>query len=508
VKIAFLSPSNQALISEMSDAVHDLYQTHAYPAMSHPSTDPAATAVAARLAGLDAPDPSHARILDIGCATGHNLLPLAARWPKARFTGIDFSKPAIEEASESARLAGLTNVEFIGADLKTFNPGDGVNYDFIISHGIYSWVPGAVRQALLDFCATRLSPQGIAMISYNTLPGWSLRKSIANLTKLLSAESTSKPIGQEPEQILASLLMAAGNHNPYSRYLTQVLHDIFGQGGYFLRFDDLGPINEPCTFLDFIAHTSRSGLLYLAESLLCENFPCALAPEAAEILKPLAGEPHLLQQTIDVLTNRSFRHSLLCRADAPVERHPNPTSVLKFAVRCPHVMKHIAGGVRLMNHSGGELARCEKALEVALFSVLSKTNPETVPFHEVIVHMAEFLKQPFDYSRHLLPLAEVVMEAARKGLISLRSEAVRFNPEPPAVPALGALRLLAARNGQPMVDAYHMPCHLDDERKRQLAAAMDGSRTMDELTALANTNAPDFNVAAWLKHLAARGMFG
>jgi hypothetical protein len=59
-----------------------------------------------------------------------------------------------------------------------------------------------------------------------------------------------------------------------------------------------------------------------------------------------------------------------------------------------------------------------------------------------------------------------------------------------------------------MVDAYHMPCHLDDERKRQLAAAMDGSRTMDELTALANTNAPDFNVAAWLKHLAARGMFG
>jgi len=491
----------------MSDAVYDLYQTHAYPAMSYPSTDPAVTAVAARLSGLDVRDPSCARILEIGCSSGPNLLPLAARWPESHFTGIDFSKPAIHVARETARLAGMPNIEFVDADLQSFDPGDEASYDFIICHGIYSWVPDAVRQALLDFCAARLSPQGTVMISFNTLPGWSLRKSIADLTRRLAGKSTSGFIGQEPEQILAFLAMAAGNQAPYNRHLTQVLHDIFGQGGDFLKFDDLSPINEPCTFLDFIAHTSRSGLLYLGESRLSENFPGSLAPDASEILKPLASDPHLLQQTIDLLTNRTFRHSILSRCDAPVERRHNAAMVLKFAVRCSHAVEPIAGGARLLDHSGGVLARYENPLAVAFFAALSKTNPETVPFHEVIVHMAEFLHEPFDFTRDIPPLAHLAMDAARQGLISLRCEPVRFDTTPPAMPDLGPLRLVAARKGQPIVDPYHMPCDLDDVHKRQLAVAMDGSRTKDELVSLAKNIAPDFDFPAWLGRLAAHGMF-
>jgi len=491
----------------MSDPVHDLYQAHAYPAMSHPSTDPAVTAVAARLAGLDVRAPSCASVLEIGCASGHNLLPLAARWPDSRFTGIDFSKPAIKEARESARHARLTNIEFIESDLQTFDPGNEVNYDFIITHGIYSWVPDAVRQALLDFCAARLSLQGTALISYNTLPGWSLRKSLVDLTRQLSRKPTSGSIGQTPEQILVFLAMAAGNHTPYTRHLTCVLHDMFGQGDDFLTFDDFSPINEPCTFLDFIAHTSRSGLRYLGESQLAEDSPSALAPEAAEILKPLANDTPLLQQTIDMLTNRTFRSSLLCRSDAPVEGRFNVAMVLKFAVRSPHAVEHITGGVRLMKHGGGELARFEQPLAAAFFAALTKSNPETVPIHEVIVHMAGFLKEPFDFARDLTPLARLVLDSARQGLISLRYEPVRFDTAPPASPDLGPLRLLAARKGQPLVDPYHMPCLLDDARKRQLAVAMDGSRAMDELAALAKTMAPTFDFQAWLRHLAARGMF-
>jgi hypothetical protein len=75
------------------------------------------------------------------------------------------------------------------------------------------------------------------------------------------------------------------------------------------------------------------------------------------------------------------------------------------------------------------------------------------------------------------------------------------------MPNLGQLRLLAAGKGQPIIDAYHMPCPLDDERKRQIAILMDGTRSVDELTAQAKTIAPDFNFPAWLRHLAARGMF-
>ena len=491
----------------MSDPVKDLYEHHSYPAWSHPQTDPAVTAVAARVAGLDVRDPACATILEIGCAAGHNLLPLAARWPQSRFTGIDFSSSAIAEARETARLAGLANVEFIETDLRTFDPGAGTRYDFIIAHGFYSWVRGEIRQALLDFCATRLSPQGSALISYNTLPGWSLRQSIVDLTKRLSEITTPQPFGGNPEQILASLLMAAGNHTPYSRHLTQVLHDMFGKGDYFLQFDDFSPINEPCTFLDFIAHTQRSGLRYLAESLLAEDYPNTLAPEAAEILKPLAGTPHLLQQTIDVLTNRRFRHSVLCRSDAPVQPPRNPAVVLKFAARGPQTVESVTGGARLLNHSGTELARLQQPLAIAFFSALVLTNPQTVPFHETIVHMAEFLTEPFDFTRDLPALASLVLDAARQNLISLRYEPVRFDPQPPHLPDLGPLRLLAVRKGQPIIDPYHVACMIDEEPKQQLAAAMDGSHTRDELAVLAANLAPDFNFSPWLRSLAARGMF-
>jgi hypothetical protein len=345
------------------------------------------------------------------------------------------------------------------------------------------------------------------LISYNTLPGWSLRHTLVELTRQISGRPGTGLVGQDPEGILAILAMAAGNHTPYARHLTQVLHDMFGKGDGVLAFDDFGPINKPRTFLDFIGHAAGAGLRYLGESQLAEDFPGSLDPEAVEILKPLANDPYALQQTIDVLTNRTFRSSLLCRANAPLQGRINPATALHFAVLCPHTFERTAGGARLLGRTGEELARFEQPLATAFFSVLSKIKPETVPFNEVIVHMAAFLDEPFDVTRDLPSLASLVMNSARQGLISLRYAPVRFDPVPPYMPDLGSLRLLAARKGQPLVDAYHRPCLLDDERKKQMAIAMDGSRTVDDLTALAKAIAPNFDFGAWLRHLAACGMF-
>lgn len=477
----------------MSDPVLDLYQSRVYQAMSHPSTDPAVTAVAARLAGLDVPAPSAARFLEIGCAAGHNLLPLAARWPESRFVGIDFSTSAIAEARETARLAGLTNVVFVETDLRTYQPGDGELFDFIITHGVYSWVPADVRQASLDLCAARLSLCGVALISYNTMPGWSLRKTLGGLTSRLSA---TQSVGGDPGEILAFLATAAGNQTPYARHLTSELHEMLGKGGAALAFDDFGPVNEPCTFLDFTDHAGRSGLRYLGESQLVEDFPLSLPPEAAEILKPLAGNPRVMQQTIDVLTNRAFRRSLLCRADAPGEGMA-AARVLDFSVRSPHVFERMAGGARLLNQAGKELARFEDPLVVAFFSVLSTT--QSIPVGEVIWQMPDLL----DPDRRL---PRMVVDSARRGLVLLRDEPVRFDPGIPAFPNLGPLRLISARKGQPIVDLYHAPCHLDD-RWQPVAVAMDGSRSVADLVALAKTIGPNSDLQTWLGHLAARGMF-
>jgi trans-aconitate methyltransferase len=483
----------------MSDPVHDLYQSHAYPAMSHPLTDPAVTSVCAELAGLEITPPSGATILEIGCASGHNLLPLAARWPDSRFTGIDFSRSAIEEARETSRLAGIGNVEFIEADLRNFEPDEGIRFDHIIAHGFYSWVPEDVRQGLLDFCAANLPPRGVAFISYNTLPGWSLRKSIVELTRQLSQRTDE----HGPGQVLAQLAMAAGNHNHYARHLTSVLHDMFGKGDDVLAFDDFGPINEPCSFLEFAGHAARSGLRYLGESQLADNQPDSLAPDALEILGPLATNSLERQQMIDVLTNRTFRRSLLCRADAPIHDRIPATTVLNFSIRCPHVVERGVAGVRLMDHSGNELARFDQPLAVALFTTLTETRTQSIPIHEVIGHLAGGLMGTTD----LPELARLILQSARKNLVSLRHGPVSFDTMPPVFPNLGALSLLAARKGWPLVDPYHAPCMLNDVRKQQLAVAMDGTRRVDELVSLAETIAPGFDFTSWLAHLTSRGMF-
>ena len=489
----------------MSDPVHALYQSREYPAMSHPSTDPAITAVAAKLAGLDIPTPACANILEIGCSSGHNLLPLAARWPDSRFTGIDFSAAAIRDARQRAAEAGLTNVAFIEADLTDFDPGDD-SYDFILAQGIYSWVPERVRQSLLDFCAAHLSHEGVATISYNTLPGWSLRRTLASLTDLLSQRPAAGEIGSHPEAILAYLATAAGCHTPYARHLTAVLHDMFGKGSEALRFDDFGPINEACSFLDFTAHASRSGLLYLGESQIADNFPASLAPDAATVLRPLAHDPLALQQTIDVLTNRTFRSSVLCRADAPIQTRITTATALHFSVRCQHAFEADARGARLVGHEGEELARFEHPLAVAFFTALEECAPESVPMAEIIERMADRMKDQFDPTHSLPPLATLVMEAARQNLILLRYEPVRFDPHPPAFPDLGRLRLMAAARGQVLVDIYHAPCRFEDARV-QVAMAMDGTRSIDELAALSKSVVPQLDFHAWLAWLAERGMF-
>ncbi|MCF7676201.1 MAG: class I SAM-dependent methyltransferase, partial [Akkermansiaceae bacterium] len=119
-------------------AVRALYQNRSYPPMSHPLSDPAVTAVAARLGGLTPVLPRQARILEIGCATGHNLLPLARRWPASTCLGVDLAAHAVAIARELATEAAITNATFTAADLRHFDPGPEP-FDFIIAHGLFSW---------------------------------------------------------------------------------------------------------------------------------------------------------------------------------------------------------------------------------------------------------------------------------------------------------------------------------------------------------------------------------
>lgn len=109
------------------------------------------------------------RVLELGCGTGGNLPPMAATLPGSQFTGTDMSERQIEMARELAEGGRLRNIEFLAGDALPLlaDTADG-SFDYIILHGLYSWVPLQVQSALLPLCGGLLSEAGIAYVSYNT----------------------------------------------------------------------------------------------------------------------------------------------------------------------------------------------------------------------------------------------------------------------------------------------------------------------------------------------------
>lgn len=109
-----------------------------------------------------------------GLRRAANLLPIASGLPGARVVGIDRTESQVKDGRERADRLGLTNLDLRAMDILDVDDSLG-SFDFIVCHGVYSWVPDAVREKLLEVCRANLAPGGVAYVSFNAFPGWHLR---------------------------------------------------------------------------------------------------------------------------------------------------------------------------------------------------------------------------------------------------------------------------------------------------------------------------------------------
>ncbi len=137
-------------------------------------THPGNLACHARLFGLQPADIETCRVLEIGCGNGINLLSLAQILPGAQFIGIDDVQRQIEHGIQIAQAIGCSNVELRAMSVADLHEQLG-KFDYILCHGVYSWVPPEIAAHVLRAIQTCLKPQGVAYISYNIYPGWHLR---------------------------------------------------------------------------------------------------------------------------------------------------------------------------------------------------------------------------------------------------------------------------------------------------------------------------------------------
>lgn len=135
------------------------YNQLPYPSMPFTDTQPAHLAAFATLFGIVAPDIGCARVLELGCAAGGNIIPLAARFPQASFTGIDLSRRHIDDGGKRIAALALTNVRLQQADLTTLDLA-GQQFDYIICNGVFSWVPKPTQEAIFRLCRQTLASNG------------------------------------------------------------------------------------------------------------------------------------------------------------------------------------------------------------------------------------------------------------------------------------------------------------------------------------------------------------
>jgi len=451
----------------MENQLHQLYQAQAYPPMSHPSADPALSAVAASLGGLKPPHPATARILEIGCSSGHNLIPLALRWPQSDCTGIDFVENPILEARQRAEAAGAENVIFEVADLLNYRPRGG-KFDYIIAHGFFSWVPDEVKAALLVFCRENLTATGIATISFNLECGWAKRMPVIQKVRII------QELGQV--DVISGLEVLRGMSEPDSPELA-IIDDMLAKGPAILAFDDFAPINDPWPLDGFAQAAANAGLRWLGESDPAENIPSALSDAEVAELAEKNLNPLDFQLAADALANRTFRSGVLCLADAAVEQRIFLNRVFDFSMRAG---KAPAG-----------------AGKRRLWQAIQTFAPCSASVTEVQALLPEV---------DLRELAAMIYDGISNGWIRARIEPVIFEAGVPEFPCLDRFRLLSARARLPLVDIWHNPCLFPDSHF-QVLAAMDGTLSQAELATFAKAACPELAIEPWLQHLAERGMF-
>jgi SAM-dependent methyltransferase len=274
--------------------------------------------------------PERCRVLELGCAGGGNLIPLARRLPQSHFVGIDLSARQIATGREEVRALGLTNVELLPMDLLDLGKELG-RFDYILCHGVYSWVPAAVRDKILAVCTLSLRPQGIAYVSYNCYPGWRTRGAVRDLMRY-HAGRTGDPRDRlrRAREILAFL--AASVRDPQGRYgrmLAEEAERLAGLPDDYVFHEYLEEVNHPVYFHEFVEHAAAHGLQYVWEAYVGE-LGSDLRPEVIQAVRGLTPDLIGQQQYLDFLTDRPFRSSLLCRAGIALDRTIPPERMTAF----------------------------------------------------------------------------------------------------------------------------------------------------------------------------------
>jgi SAM-dependent methyltransferase len=459
------------------------YDELPYDSLPLPETQPDFLAAMAKLHGFDAPDPGRARILELGCAQGGNLIPLAWRWPGSDCVGVELSRVQAEAGAAFIHALGVSNVRILHGDLAALPDALG-EFDYIIAHGVFSWVPPSVQQALLAACRRHLAPHGIAYISFNVAAGWASLQPLRDA--LIARSDATLPAPAHLQQALRVLdELEAEWRDPG---LLKEIAYLKSAAPSYLFHEYLAEFNTPMCFGEFTAQLDAHGLRYVGEA-----GPRRAVVELEDawglVAEGMMGRWLDAEAALDDALASRFRRALIARDDAPCAQPPQAGAQSGLAFYADlhsddEIDLDVASEQNFIDAAGNTFPIAQPAMKAAAMA-LSAVYPNALTYSGVLTAarqtLAEYgVNENLDEAAFRDALFRLLMAHGVMPTVSADS----FVNEPGEHPCAHPLARLQANSPNWVVSgARHVAMDLDAPG-RSVLGMLDGSRSIDEVAAV------------------------
>lgn len=286
------------------------------------------------LFGVNAPNLETARVLELGCSDGGNLFRFAETFPKSYTLGVDLSKVEIDHGQKVLDQLKLKNVELKAMSITDLDESYG-KFDYIICHGVFSWVPDFVKDGILEVSKKLLNKNGLAFISYNTLPGWNMINSVREIMMYHSTnfENVQDKITQSRAALNFIQESLDGQNTPHAEFMQASAKNMASKEDYYIRHEYLADENKAFYFNEFIEKARANDLEYIGDTDVQRMYVGNMPKKAIEKLGTI-NDIVRTEQYMDFINNTQFRCTILSHKDTKISRNISKETVQKFNYFC------------------------------------------------------------------------------------------------------------------------------------------------------------------------------
>jgi SAM-dependent methyltransferase len=465
-----------------ADGQMTAYEEVLYPAGIFPQTHPDRLATIGTLRGMHPASIHNCRVLEMGCGTGNNLIAMASNLSGSEFIGVDLAKNAISSGQALVAGLGLQNIRLHHFDVCHLNQEQFGRFDYIIAHGLYSWVPPSVREHILVACRKMLNSQGIAYISYNAQPGNHLRDLSRSIMRYHVAHfADPKEKIRQARGILKFIAESRLDTNPYVTSVKTEFERVMKYTDEVFFHDDLSEVNQAFYFQEFITAAQWHGLQFLGEASPNELGPRNFVPEVLTRLGELQdGNETVREQYKDFFLGRAFRETLLCHEDLRLAPDFLSERVSELYCSCDAVPIEVQDddqAILFRRHEGSEVPIRHPQIAAALkylcaqwpCAVLLEAVPDVVGFEPAVGALEN------------MSVLQALTTLYKAGFVELHIAPPLVANTVSERPISSSLARFQLQRGEFTSNQLHQPVKFADPLSRQLVLLLDGSRDNERI---------------------------